>query len=32
VATTVIAIAIGISLALLIKPGQYIDSEIVSGL
>ena len=32
VATTVIAIAIGISLALLIKPGQYIDSEMVSRL
>jgi proton glutamate symport protein len=32
VATTVIAIAIGISLALLFKPGQYIDSQTVSGL
>ena len=30
VATTVIAVAIGISLALLIKPGQYVDSEMVS--
>jgi len=30
VATTVIAVAIGISLALLIEPGQYIDSKMVS--
>src|SRR5215475_12546435 len=32
VATTAIAVAIGISLALLFKPGRYIDSEMVSRL
>ena len=32
VATTVVAVAIGISLALLFEPGRYIDSEMVSRL